>query len=175
MRTGDAGRGVTARILALPTAAPVQARWGVFMTIGHTFELMRMSWDVLMLDRELLLFPLMSGLALVLLGAATMAAGAAAGVAGWPSTEGDALRASDILGADGEVFRAGDVLQPSTTEGVALDTRGAGHGGRCGADGRQAWADGDRWRGAGRRLGARGVDGDRGERVVPRLDDRDLL
>ena len=39
----------------------------MFRTIGHTFELMKMSWRVLMLDRELILFPIMSGLALLVL------------------------------------------------------------------------------------------------------------
>ena len=33
----------------------------MFRTIGHTFELMKMSWRVLMMDRELILFPIMSG------------------------------------------------------------------------------------------------------------------
>lgn len=32
----------------------------MFRTIGHTFELMKMSWRVLMKDRELIFFPLMS-------------------------------------------------------------------------------------------------------------------
>ena len=39
----------------------------MFRTIGHTFELMKMSWRVLMLDRELILFPIMSGAALLVL------------------------------------------------------------------------------------------------------------
>ena len=34
----------------------------MFATIGHTFELMKMSWNVLMKDRELILFPVLSGL-----------------------------------------------------------------------------------------------------------------
>ena len=33
---------------------------GFFGTIGHTFELMKMSWRVLMKDRELIFFPLMA-------------------------------------------------------------------------------------------------------------------
>ena len=39
----------------------------MFATIGHTFELMKMSWRVLMLDRELILFPIMSGIAVLVL------------------------------------------------------------------------------------------------------------
>ncbi len=37
----------------------------MFRTIGHTFELMKMSWRVLMQDRELVLFPVMSGAVLL--------------------------------------------------------------------------------------------------------------
>ena len=39
----------------------------MFATIGHTFELMKMSWRVLMLDRELILFPIMSGISVLVL------------------------------------------------------------------------------------------------------------
>ena len=49
----------------------------MFATIGHTFELMKMSWNVLMKDRELILFPVMSGLGLLILGFAGLAAGVA--------------------------------------------------------------------------------------------------
>lgn len=37
----------------------------MFATIGHTFELMRMSWGVLMKDRELILFPVLAGVTLI--------------------------------------------------------------------------------------------------------------
>ena len=37
----------------------------MFRTIGHTIELMKMSWRVLMQDRELVLFPVMSGAVLI--------------------------------------------------------------------------------------------------------------
>ena len=37
----------------------------MFATIGHTFELMKMSWRVLMKDRELILFPIMAGVVLL--------------------------------------------------------------------------------------------------------------
>ena len=37
----------------------------MFRTIGHTFELMKMSWSVLMKDRELILFPIMSAVGVV--------------------------------------------------------------------------------------------------------------
>ena len=37
----------------------------MFRTIGHTFELMKMSWRVLMKDRELIFFPIMAALAIL--------------------------------------------------------------------------------------------------------------
>ena len=51
----------------------------MFQTIGHTFELMKMSWRVLMLDRELIFFPVMSVLALVVLALAIFLGGLAGG------------------------------------------------------------------------------------------------
>ncbi len=39
----------------------------MFATIGHTFELMKMSWRVLMMDRELILFPIFAGISLLVL------------------------------------------------------------------------------------------------------------
>lgn len=38
----------------------------MFATIGHTFELIKMSWRVFMKDRELIFFPIMSALCMVL-------------------------------------------------------------------------------------------------------------
>jgi len=38
----------------------------MFRTIGHTFELMKMSWSVLMKDRELILFPFMSAIGVLI-------------------------------------------------------------------------------------------------------------
>lgn len=51
----------------------------MFRTIGHTFELMKMSWRVLMMDRELILFPIMSGVALFVLVGAMLGVGGATG------------------------------------------------------------------------------------------------
>jgi hypothetical protein len=39
---------------------------GFLGTIGHTFDLMKMSWRVLMKDRELILFPIFAGIALLI-------------------------------------------------------------------------------------------------------------
>lgn len=49
----------------------------MFATIGHTFELMRMSWGVLMKDRELILFPVFAGITLAI--TALLFAGIASG------------------------------------------------------------------------------------------------
>ncbi len=38
----------------------------MFRTIGHTFELMGMSWKVLKQDRQLLLFPVLAGATILL-------------------------------------------------------------------------------------------------------------
>ncbi len=54
----------------------------MFATIGHTFELMKMSWGVLMKDRELILFPILSGIGLLVLGFAGLASGVAGGATG---------------------------------------------------------------------------------------------
>ncbi|MCH8102853.1 MAG: hypothetical protein IIB28_06845, partial [Chloroflexi bacterium] len=51
----------------------------MFRTIGHTFELMKMSWRVLMKDRELIFFPIFgvigAGIAVGIFAAIAAAAG----------------------------------------------------------------------------------------------------
>ncbi len=54
----------------------------MFATIGHTFQLIKMSWRVLMKDRELILFPLLSGLALLVAAGVFAGIGAATGTLG---------------------------------------------------------------------------------------------
>ncbi|MDA1258601.1 MAG: DUF6159 family protein [Chloroflexi bacterium] len=39
----------------------------MFRTIGHTFELIKTSWRVLMMDRELIFFPIMAGIGVLIL------------------------------------------------------------------------------------------------------------
>jgi hypothetical protein len=51
----------------------------MFATIGHTFELMKMSWRVLMKDRELIVFPLLSGVSVLALLAVFAGIGAGTG------------------------------------------------------------------------------------------------
>ena len=51
----------------------------MFATIGHTFELMKMSWRVLMQDRELIFFPILAGLALLVLLGGFLAIGSSTG------------------------------------------------------------------------------------------------
>ena len=73
----------------------------MFRTIGHTFELMKMSWRVLMMDRELILFPIMSGVALLGLVAVMLGVGGATGTLDRVSEgSSESLGAADaILGA----------------------------------------------------------------------------
>ena len=40
---------------------------GIFRTIGNTFNLIKMSWRVLQLDRELIVFPILSGLGVLVI------------------------------------------------------------------------------------------------------------
>ena len=51
----------------------------MFQTIGRTWELIKMSWAVLKKDRELVLFPVMSTVALVILAGLMMGVGAGVG------------------------------------------------------------------------------------------------
>ena len=51
----------------------------MFRTIGHTFELMKMSWRVLMQDRELIFFPIFAGITLLVLIGAFLAIGSSTG------------------------------------------------------------------------------------------------
>jgi hypothetical protein len=51
----------------------------VFATIGHTFELMKMSWRVLMQDRELIFFPILAGVSLLILIGVFLAIGSTTG------------------------------------------------------------------------------------------------
>ena len=58
----------------------------MFRTIGHTFSLMKMSWGVLMQDKELIAFPIMSAIGLLLLGVG----GASSGLISTEGGEGSA-------------------------------------------------------------------------------------
>ena len=70
----------------------------MFATIGHTFELMKMSWRVLMLDRELIFFPVMSVAALVLLAGAIFAGGLLGGAFGLAEEGGEGSGGDLALG-----------------------------------------------------------------------------
>ncbi len=70
----------------------------MFATIGHTFELMKMSWRVLMLDRELILFPVMSAAALVVLAAVVFGGGLAGGAFQLAEEGGEASAGDVVLG-----------------------------------------------------------------------------
>ncbi len=64
----------------------------MFATIGHTFELIKMSWRVLMKDRDLILYPIFSGISLLLV------LGVFAGIASGTGT----LDRVQTLGGEGE-------------------------------------------------------------------------
>lgn len=73
----------------------------MFATIGHTIELMKMSWGVLRKDRELVAFPILAGLALVLtLGMFALAATATGTLDRMDESSGESTTAIDwLLGA----------------------------------------------------------------------------
>lgn len=70
----------------------------MFATIGHTFDLMKMSWRVLMLDRELIFFPVMSVAAMVLLAVAIFAGGLLGGAFGLAEEGGEGSGGDLALG-----------------------------------------------------------------------------
>ena len=70
----------------------------MFATIGHTIDLMKMSWRVLMLDRELIFFPVMSVAALVLLAVAIFAGGLLGGAFGLAEEGGEGSGGDLALG-----------------------------------------------------------------------------
>ena len=51
----------------------------MFRTIGHTFELIKTSWHVLMKDKELILFPIMAGIGVLILLGVFFVVGSATG------------------------------------------------------------------------------------------------
>jgi hypothetical protein len=72
----------------------------MFATIGQTFGLMKMSWRVLMKDRELIWFPVMAGAVLLVVVGIAAAIGNATGTFGRlnnDSASGDAANAGDAL------------------------------------------------------------------------------
>ncbi len=72
----------------------------MFATIGHTFQLMKMSWRVLMKDRELLWFPIMAGAVLLLVVGIAAALGASIGTfdrLNSEATEGQQANAADVV------------------------------------------------------------------------------
>ena len=74
----------------------------MFATIGRTWGIMKICWGVLQKDRELLVFPLVSGVAMIVLAAITFSVGSSTGaleragaVAG--SQSATALQTADIV------------------------------------------------------------------------------
>ncbi len=71
---------------------------GIFATFGNTWKLIKISWQVLQKDRELILFPILSGIGVLLVVGLT--AGVFAGVGTFDrldSTENAQVNAGDII------------------------------------------------------------------------------
>ena len=70
---------------------------GIFRTIGNTFNLIKTSWRVLQLDRELIFFPVLSGLGVVVI--AAIAVGVFGGIGTLDRIGGDEnqLRLVDVI------------------------------------------------------------------------------
>jgi len=70
---------------------------GIFRTIGNTFSLIKMSWRVLQLDRELIFFPILSALGVVVI--AAIAAGVFGGIGTLDRVGGEEnqLRLIDVI------------------------------------------------------------------------------
>ena len=81
----------------------------MFATIGHTFQLMKMSWRVLMKDRELIFFPIMAALSILVTVGIFAAVAASTGTfdridAVQAEEPGAALTAPDIILGVGVFF-----------------------------------------------------------------------
>ena len=70
---------------------------GIFRTIGNTFKLIKTSWRVLQLDRELIFFPILSGLGVIVV--AAIAVGVFGGIGTLDRVGGDEnqLRIVDVI------------------------------------------------------------------------------
>ena len=74
----------------------------MFATIGRTWGIMKICWGVLQKDRELLVFPLVSGVAMIVLAAITFSVGSSTGAleragAAAGSQSATALQTADIV------------------------------------------------------------------------------
>lgn len=74
----------------------------MFATIGRTWGIMKICWGVLQKDRELLVFPLVSGVAMIVLAAITFSVGSSTGAleragAAAGSQSATALQSADIV------------------------------------------------------------------------------
>lgn len=69
----------------------------MFRTIGHTFELMKMSWNVLMKDKELIFFPIFAGIGLAILLGVFFGVGTATGSLDRLSNEAEPANIGDAI------------------------------------------------------------------------------
>lgn len=83
----------------------------MFGTISHTFELMKMSWGVLMKDKELLWFPVFSAIGVAIVIGLLFAIGSATGALDRLSEAGTAAsETSQAAGQTTESLQAGDII-----------------------------------------------------------------
>lgn len=76
----------------------------MFATIGRTWSIMKICWGVLQKDRELLVFPLVSGIAMIALALLTFGVGSATGALDRAGSAAGSQSAGAIQGADYALF-----------------------------------------------------------------------
>lgn len=72
----------------------------MFATIGRTWNIMKICWGVLQKDRELLIFPLVSGIAMLVLAAITFTATSSSGALERIGSAAGSQSAGDLQGGD---------------------------------------------------------------------------
>lgn len=82
----------------------------MFRTIGHTFELMKMSWGVLKKDRELLWFPVFSAIGVAVVVGLLFAVAAATGSLDRLSDAGATDAGTAAAGTSSESLQAVDII-----------------------------------------------------------------
>ncbi len=82
----------------------------MFHTIGHTFELMKMSWGVLMKDRELLWFPVFSAIGVAIVVGLFFAIGSVTGAVDRLSNGTSSDETTQVAGQAAETAQAGDIV-----------------------------------------------------------------
>ncbi|MDP6348195.1 MAG: DUF6159 family protein [Chloroflexota bacterium] len=76
----------------------------MFATIGRTWDIMKVCWGVLHKDRELIVFPIVSGIAMLILAAITFGVGSATGALERAEAAGGSQSAAALQAADYAFF-----------------------------------------------------------------------